>query len=88
MNARSLLALVLVALLAGCEPPLAPDAPPIARVWMSRCGACHIRVEPDTRSKSYLEDAFKRHQKRVSLTPDEWAQMVDYLAKPETANRQ
>lgn len=75
-------ALAVTSALAGCAPePLAPESPPIARVWVSRCGACHTRVEPGSRTRDHLEDAFKRHQRRVHLTGDEWTQLVDYLAK-------
>lgn len=82
---RSPLAFSLVALaasLAGCAPPVvSPESPAIAQVWVSRCGGCHTRVEPGTRSRDHLEDAFKRHQRRVRLSGGEWTQLVDYLAK-------
>jgi hypothetical protein len=68
--------------LVGCAPePVAPESPPIARVWVSRCGSCHTRVEPGSRSRDHLEDALKRHHRRVRLSGDEWTQLVDYLAK-------
>jgi hypothetical protein len=58
----------------------APDAPPIARIHRAQCGKCHVRVEPGERTREQLEAAFPRHHRRVRLTDDEWAQMVEYLA--------
>ncbi len=71
----------------GCssDPALGPDAPPIARVWASRCGACHTPVEPGTRTRAHIEEALARHHTRVALSDDEWAAMRDFLAKPEAA---
>ena len=73
----------------GCAPdPVVPTgAPPIARVWASRCGACHSPVEPGTRTKSHLDDALARHKNRVPLSDAEWAEMRSFLAGPsiETA---
>lgn len=62
---------------------LGPSAPPIARVWRARCGACHTRVEPGTRSREELETALARHRKRVHLRESEWRQMVAFLARSE-----
>ncbi len=72
----------------GCspDPALGPDAPPIARVWASRCGACHTPVEPGTRTRSHIEDALGRHHARVALSDDEWSEMRDFLARPEAAD--
>jgi hypothetical protein len=66
----------------GCAPdPAVPTgAPPIARVWASRCGACHSPVEPGTRTKSHLEDALARHKNRVPLSDAEWSEMRAFLA--------
>ena len=52
----------------------------IARVHRTRCGACHVRVEPGERSRAELETAFTRHRRRVHLSEAEWGEMVDYLA--------
>ena len=65
----------------GCGSALPPGSPPIANVWLGRCGACHVRVEPGTRSRAQLEEALKRHRKRVRLSEEEWIQMIDYLAR-------
>jgi len=58
----------------------ASNAPPIASVWRSRCGACHVRVEPRTHSREQLEKALARHRKRVRLREDQWQELVTFLA--------
>jgi hypothetical protein len=70
-----------LALACGGPPADAPDAPPIARIHRAQCGKCHVRVEPGERTREQLEAAFPRHHRRVRLTDDEWAQMVEYLAR-------
>jgi hypothetical protein len=80
------------ALLGGCGGGAAPEgaasAPvsggdsDIARIHKARCGTCHQRVEPGERTRPVLEDALSRHRKRVHLTEEQWAKMVDYLAAP------
>ena len=55
----------------------------IAAIHVSKCGACHTAPDPKTRTRGHLEDALSRHRKRVRLTSDEWAEMIDYLAMPE-----
>jgi hypothetical protein len=57
-----------------------PAPSEIARVHKSRCGSCHMRVEPGERTRAQLEDALARHHKRVHLTDEQWAQMIDYLS--------
>lgn len=73
---------MLGAVTAGCTPsPVLPaDAPPIAHVWVSKCGACHTRVEPGSLTRAQLEPALQRHRKRLRLTEPEWGQMLDFLA--------
>jgi hypothetical protein len=77
----------LLALLAGaCEPPAktadVPEAQKhVAEVHRARCGNCHVRVEPGTRSHATLESAFVRHRGRVHLSEDEWSQLIEYLAQ-------
>jgi hypothetical protein len=56
----------------------------IARLHRARCGACHTRVEPGDRTRDVLETAFTRHRNRVHLSDDQWGQMVDYLAAPQS----
>ena len=59
----------------------APEpASAIARIHKSRCGACHVRVEPGERTRAELEAALSRHRKRVHLTDDQWSEMIAYLA--------
>ncbi len=55
----------------------------IATMHVSKCGSCHAPPVPKTRTRQHIEDAFSRHKKRVRLTDEEWAMMVDYLAMPE-----
>ena len=52
----------------------------IAQVHKSRCGQCHRRVEPGTRTRAQLEPALARHHSRVRLNDAQWAALVDYLA--------
>lgn len=94
-----LLAPVALALVSGTgcdpapEPASSPSAggaggagrePPIAAVWRSRCGACHVRVEPGTRTRPHLEEALTRHRKRVRLREDQWQDLVTFLAGGES----
>jgi hypothetical protein len=55
----------------------------IASMHVTKCGACHTLPDPKTRTRRHLEEAFTRHKRRVHLTAEEWAAMVDYLAMPE-----
>ena len=66
-------------LLVGCNQPAQPQ-PPIAEAWQARCGNCHARVEPGTRTRAELDAAFQRHKARTRLTKEEWQQMADFLA--------
>src|SRR5215475_3481005 len=56
----------------------------VAHIHQARCGSCHTRVEPGTRSREQLDLALARHHYRVHLTSDEWTQMALYLAPHET----
>jgi hypothetical protein len=66
---------------AGRSTPIGRDD--IARVHASKCGSCHTPPDPETRTRPHIEEAFSRHKKRVRLTSEEWAMMVDYLAVPD-----
>jgi len=71
----------------ACAPPApAAEVPPalvhVAEVHKARCGNCHVRVEPGTRSRDALEVAFPKHRARVHLSDDEWSQMIEYLSMP------
>jgi hypothetical protein len=73
-------ALILACACGGAGPaPASPDRP-IARVYRSRCGTCHVRVEPGERSRAQLEEAFVAHRRRLHLSEEDWTRMVDYLA--------
>ncbi len=56
-------------------------------IYRSRCGNCHVRVEPGTHTRAQLETAFARHHTRVKMNDAEWSNMVDFLASdaPTTA---
>jgi len=58
----------------------AGPVPEIAVVHRARCGACHVRVEPGTRTRTVMTHALLRHRKRVHLTDSQWAALLDYLA--------
>jgi hypothetical protein len=55
-------------------------APAIAKVWMSRCGSCHLRVEPGARDRATLTAALSRHRSRVKMEELQWDSLVDFLA--------
>ena len=57
----------------------------VTQIHRARCGSCHVRVEPGTRTRAQLEDAFTRHRKRLHLTEEEWSKMIDYLASDAAA---
>lgn len=81
----------LIVFIAACSPAVGDagtsggqvptGSPPIADAYVSKCGSCHERPQPKLRSRDYIESAMKRHKKRVSLDEDEWAAMVDFMAK-------
>jgi len=64
--------------------PVSPGFERVAHVHRSRCGSCHTRVEPGTRSRAELDLALARHHDRVRLSEEEWSKMLDYLAARET----
>lgn len=57
-----------------------PAAPAIAEVHKHQCNRCHRLPPPGAHPRPYLEDALSHHHKRVHLTDEEWAQLIDYLA--------
>lgn len=61
------------------------DQEHITAVHLAKCGSCHVRVEPGTRSRGEIELALGRHHRRARLTDREWALLVDYLAKDPEA---
>ncbi len=86
--------LIVVPFLAGvvavaCGEPaktVDPKFAEVAAIHKGKCGRCHKRVEPGKRPRDHLEDAFKTHRKRVPMSDENWALMVDYLAAPTTPN--
>jgi hypothetical protein len=59
---------------------LVGDARPISQIHASKCGSCHVPVQPGTRSRDQIEAAMSRHGKRLRLTQAQWTAMVEYLA--------
>ncbi len=58
----------------------------IAALHTAKCGACHLPVDPGTRSRPVIEAAMNRHHARAHLTERDWSAMVAYLAaRPEPA---
>ena len=55
---------------------------PIMHIYHSRCGACHVPVEPGTRTSAELQLALAKHRKRVRLTELQWAELTKALAAP------
>jgi hypothetical protein len=73
----------------ACAPAVSPGPQPVpeplqhvAEVHKAKCGNCHVRVEPRTRTREELGEALLRHKKRVHLTDEEWSAMIEYLARP------
>ncbi|HSQ63364.1 MAG TPA: hypothetical protein VLM85_09130 [Polyangiaceae bacterium] len=68
------------------EPPFDPQSVPppyreVAEIHHAKCGACHKRVEPGTRTRQKLEKALVKHRSRVRMTEEQWQLLVDYLAQ-------
>ena len=74
------LGVALFVLAMACVPEAKAPEPnaEIASLHRARCGACHVRVEPGTRTRDAA--ALGRHRKRVHLTEAQWAALIDYLA--------
>ena len=73
----------LVAFACGPAAPAASVEPrfaEVAAIHHSKCGACHKRVEPGQRTRAQLEEALKPHRRRVPMSEENWALLVDYLA--------
>jgi hypothetical protein len=57
----------------------------VRAIHRSRCGSCHVPVEPGTHTRAELETAFTKHRTRVKMNDAEWSSMIDYLAS-DSAN--
>ena len=88
-SALALLAFTTLALasVTGCATEPSPQLraasvshPRAAEIWSDKCGACHVPVEPGSRSRQVIESAMVRHQKRTKLTASEWREIVDFLS--------
>jgi len=62
--------------------------PQAASVWRSKCGSCHLPVEPGSHPRDAIETALQRHRKRVRLSDEQWTQLVDFLAPQQQAKLQ
>ena len=85
---RALVAIAALGALLACgsEPPFDPQTVPppyreVAEIHHAKCGACHKRVEPGTRTRQKLEKALVKHRSRVRMTEEQWGLLVDYLAQ-------
>lgn len=85
-------AVVLAAVSAGasCAPFESPTTaaaarahPHAAELWSSRCGSCHVPVEPASHSRGAIESALQRHRRRVRMSDRDWNELVDFLAATE-----
>jgi hypothetical protein len=70
----------------GSDAPRASSAsdtpePAIASEWRARCGACHVKVEPHSRDRAQLTQALGRHRSRARLKEEQWAALIDFLAR-------
>ena len=74
---RLILLLPLVTVLAAC---VMTQLPPTERLRRSKCGACHIAPAAASLPRKELEAALTKHEKRVPLTAEEKAELIDYLA--------
>jgi len=90
-HARDIFVTVLVASAwLGCggsaRPTVTASSQPSAeKVWRSKCGSCHVPVEPGTRSRATIESAVSRHRTRLALSNEQWSSLVDFLA-PRTSS--
>lgn len=81
--------LLLLTMMACSEQKTAREPTPvIAEAWQARCGNCHTRIAPHSRTGAALEAAFARHKSRTRMTPEEWKQLKDFLASDGPAGRQ
>ena len=69
----------------GASSPTAGE-PAIASVWRSRCGQCHVPVEPGARARPVIDAAMTRHHKRLHLTEEQWSALADWLAPGASAS--
>lgn len=70
-----------IAAVAACTPARSPSPQSAAEhTWRSKCGTCHVPVEPGTRTEAQLRTALARHRKRVRLTEPQWEELIAFLA--------
>jgi len=56
------------------------DGERIAAIHRSKCGSCHMPVEPGSLHRDNAEAAMQRHRRRAKLTERDWAAMVEFLS--------
>ncbi|WP_456433980.1 hypothetical protein [Thermosulfuriphilus sp.] len=54
--------------------------------YLKECGACHRHFRPQERSPKEWEAILKRHQIRVSLTPEQFEFLKKYILNKATQN--
>jgi hypothetical protein len=80
----ALLAAAFAAVACGPEaPPNAPTA--VATTISSRCGSCHAPPQAGVHTRAALGPVLLLHRRRVRLTEDQWAALLDYLAEATDA---
>ena len=72
----------------GARPTVvASGQPTVEGVWRSKCGSCHVPIDPGTRPREVVEAAVTRHRSRLALSNDQWHALVDFLAPKASSSR-
>lgn len=82
------LALAILILTAGCKPASLPDATsPGARLYVKRCGNCHVAYNPHEMTASMWDTQVTMMELKIqaagqpALTSDERASILEYLKR-------
>jgi hypothetical protein len=59
--------------------PTEQGATRIVAIHRSKCGSCHTPVQPGSLPRTEAEAAMGRHHRRLKLSDQDWAGMIDYL---------
>lgn len=62
-----------------------PPQRAIASIYKSKCGTCHLRVEPGARTREVFHAAIGRHKSRLHLSNAQLAEMEEFLSAPAEA---
>jgi hypothetical protein len=84
----ALIAAGALGLASGCSRERLPEhGTPDARLYVERCGSCHIAYDPRALTASMWEFQVKAMDRRIAearvrpLTPEERAAILDYLSR-------